>query len=86
MKRTPGKPTPEQLDRLVECMRDNCFDCNHSQTLTLPWPDGGCVQFCEGCKMSRYLWEQGQSPWLDKGDLDNIRRLAEEEGMFLYGQ
>jgi len=38
--------------------------CQHLKTHTESWPDGGVVEVCDACQMSRYLYEQGESPWM----------------------
>ena len=37
--------------------------CQHKNTHYEPWPDGGDVEVCDDCGMSRHHWEQGKSEW-----------------------
>ena len=38
--------------------------CKHSRVNCEDWPDGGAIEICIDCGMSRYLWEQGESDWV----------------------
>jgi len=38
--------------------------CNHENKRGLDWFDGGYVEICKDCGMSRHLWEQGESDWI----------------------
>ncbi len=40
-------------------------DCLHPKTHTItdPHPYGDIIEVCDTCRMSRSLWEQGESPW-----------------------
>lgn len=49
--------------------------CLHENTRYLkePWPDGGTIELCNDCGMSRHHWEQGESDWIMVEDLDEAR-------------
>ena len=38
--------------------------CKHKNSNFIDWPDGGGVEVCKDCGMSRYIWEQGESDWI----------------------
>lgn len=63
-----------------------CFDltkhtnCKHEETRYLdePWPDGGAIEVCVHCGMSRHHWEQGHSHWVMIKDIENARREVQK--------
>lgn len=46
--------------------------CPHYHTHFEPWPDGGDIEICHDCGMSRHHWEQGESNWV-KIDIPKAR-------------
>ena len=34
--------------------------CPHKKTHSEDWPDGGAIEVCDDCGMSRYIWGQGE--------------------------
>lgn len=54
--------------------------CRHTHINTIQWPDGGDVDVCLDCWMSRYVWEQGETEWEDKGwkSLEDAYKAGEE--------
>ena len=53
--------------------------CKHQSThyLDEPWPDGGAIELCDDCGMSRHHWEQGESGWVMIRDLDEARKQVQ---------
>jgi len=47
--------------------------CDHILTHHEDWPDGGGIEVCDECEMSRYIWEQGESNWIMVRDLSEKR-------------
>lgn len=40
------------------------MNCKHTNTKYEDWPDGGEVEVCQNCGMSRHHWEWGESAWI----------------------
>lgn len=40
------------------------MNCKHTDTKYEDWPDGGVVEVCQNCGMSRYHWEWGETQWI----------------------
>jgi hypothetical protein len=51
--------------------------CLHSKTRSGPWPDGGAIDICINCGMSRYIWEHGQTDWIMIEDIPKVRKEVE---------
>lgn len=51
--------------------------CNHQHTHYEDWPDGGNIEVCEMCGMSRHHWEQNHSDWFMIEDIDGTREALE---------
>jgi len=56
--------------------------CKHNNTHYEDWPDGGAIEICDDCGMSRYIWEQGESGWVMVDLLQARKEL--KEGLQLY--
>ncbi len=52
--------------------------CLHQITHTEDWPDGGAIEICNTCGMSRHLWEQGESSWIMIPDIPSARKEVQE--------
>ena len=52
--------------------------CMHEKTHYEPWPDGGDIEVCEECGMSRHHWEQGRSDWIMIEDIKAARKSVQE--------
>ncbi|MCJ7747856.1 MAG: hypothetical protein MUP27_08935 [Desulfobacterales bacterium] len=52
--------------------------CPHPKTHFEDWPDGGGIEVCDDCGMSRYQWEQGESPWTMVEDIPRAREEVKE--------
>jgi len=48
--------------------------CEHKKTHFEGWPDGGAVEVCNDCGMSRHHWEQGESSWIMVKDIEQARK------------
>lgn len=53
-------------------------ECKHEKTHYEPWPDGGAIEVCEDCGMSRHHWEQGESNWIMIEDIESARKKLQE--------
>ena len=53
-------------------------NCNHKQTHYEDWSDGGTIEVCDTCGMSRHHWEQGQSNWIMVDDISKSRKELQE--------
>lgn len=54
------------------------MSCKHNgTTYTEDWPDGGAIEICDNCGMSRHLWEQGYSNWIMVADIAEVRRSVQ---------
>ncbi len=51
--------------------------CTHKNTRGVDWFDGGYVEICKGCGMSRYMTEQETMAWEYK---DFAKELSEQTG------
>jgi len=51
--------------------------CPHLKTRSGPWPDGGAIDICIDCGMSRYIWEHGKSSWQWIEDIPKARKELE---------
>ena len=47
--------------------------CKHDSVRHEDWPDGGCIEICTICGMSRYHSEFDTSEWKMIGDLEAAR-------------
>lgn len=47
--------------------------CKHEKTHYERWPDGGDIEVCEDCGMSRHHWEWGESDWTMIEDIEKAR-------------
>lgn len=54
--------------------------CKHMKIHYEDWPDGGGIEVCDECRMSRYIWEQGESSWVM---VDDITKARKELGKYL---
>jgi hypothetical protein len=52
--------------------------CGHNKTHPELWPDGGEIEVCDNCGMSRYIWEQGETDWQTVEDIPEARRQVKE--------
>ena len=52
--------------------------CSHQKAHFENWPDGGNIEVCDSCKMSRYHWEQGQSGWIMIENIEEARKEVQE--------
>ncbi len=41
------------------------MDCKHSKTHYEDWPDGGAIEVCDSCGMSRYHSEFDTTGWIN---------------------
>ena len=48
--------------------------CIHEKSHYEDWPDGGVIEVCDTCGMSRYHWEQGESDWQMVEDIESERK------------
>ena len=48
--------------------------CSHSKTHYEDWPDGGVIEVCEDCGMSRYHSEWDTSSWIMVEDIPEARK------------
>jgi hypothetical protein len=66
--------------RTDECKEKHCL---HTRIKNIDWPDGGAVELCLDCGLSRYIWEQGDSEWMlvdveqGKSDLEKLFKRYE---------
>lgn len=63
------------------CTKPVISGCRHKNTEVVNWPDGGAVEHCLCCGMSRHMWEQGETEWMYV-DIDeakaNLEKLIEK--------
>jgi hypothetical protein len=53
--------------------------CQHSgKKSSEDWPDGGGIEICDTCGMSRHIWEQGESYWIMVEDIPGARKRLQE--------
>ncbi|MDP2364405.1 MAG: hypothetical protein Q8M94_11640, partial [Ignavibacteria bacterium] len=52
--------------------------CFHRKTHFESWPDGGQIEVCDVCSMSRYIWEQGEGSWQWIENIPKARKELEE--------
>lgn len=52
--------------------------CSHKVSHYESWPDGGSIEVCDFCGMSRYHWEWGESPWTMIEDIPKARKQLQE--------
>ena len=52
--------------------------CSHQKTHSEDWPDGGGIIVCDDCRMSKYVWEQGEGSWQWIEDIPKARKELEE--------
>ena len=50
------------------------MSCKHIYTHYEDWPDGGTIEVCDNCRMSRHHWEQGESNWIMVKDIEGARK------------
>lgn len=48
--------------------------CKHKNTHYEDWPDGGTIEVCENCGMSRHHWEWDNSGWTMIKDIEKARK------------
>lgn len=58
--------------------RMNILTCAHSDVRGEDWPDGGGIEICKKCGMSRYVWEQGEGNWIMIEDIEKARKEVQE--------
>jgi len=54
------------------------MDCEHSKAHFEDWPDGGSIEVCEDCGVSRYHWEWGETDWIMIEDIAGTRKKLQE--------
>lgn len=54
------------------------MSCEHEKTHYEDWPDGGNIEVCDICGMSRHHWEQGESPWVMIEDIPKARAQLQQ--------
>lgn len=52
--------------------------CHHPKTHFEDWPDGGEIEVCDNCGVSRYHWGQGETDWIWIKDIPGARQVVEE--------
>lgn len=52
--------------------------CKHKKTHYEEWPDGGDIEVCEDCGMSRHHSEWDQSDWTMIEDIGKARKQLQE--------
>lgn len=52
--------------------------CRHNKTHYEEWPDGGDIEVCESCGMSRHHWEWGESDWTMIEDIEKARKQLQQ--------
>jgi len=53
------------------------MECEHDNTKYQDWPDGGAVEICQDCGMSRHLSEMWESDWVII-DIEKEKKLLEQ--------
>jgi len=60
------------------------MSCEHENTHYEGWPDGGTIEVCDVCGLSRYLcspygdFEQGDTSWTRVENIEEARREVQE--------
>ena len=49
------------------------LECDHIDAHYESWPDGGAIEVCEDCGMSRHHWEWGESDWIMVPNIPRVR-------------
>jgi len=53
-------------------------NCLHGKSHFEDWPDGGQIEVCDLCGMSRYHWEWGESAWIVILDIPTARQVLQD--------
>ncbi len=54
------------------------MSCKHVYTHYEDWPDGGTIEICDNCRMSRHHWEQGESNWIMVKNIEEARKKIQD--------
>ena len=71
-------PVPDEFLIMNEIFIPGLIQCPHENTEYIDWPDGGSVEICNCCMMSRHHWEQGQTGWIMVDDVDHVKEKLQK--------
>jgi hypothetical protein len=74
----PKHPLSQAEARIVVLQAKLRSICPHKKAHSEDWPDGGVIEVCDDCGMSRYLWEQGETDWIWVKDIPGARQVMQE--------